>query len=82
MQPITVITAGIFFVVLFLRYRNRSKTGPKSTRQQKLKVAKLLITALAVWMAVSYSLQHTLAKMDGTDHDPTLMERLVALVAK
>ena len=81
-QPITFITAGIFFVVLFLRYRNRARKAPTRTGRQRFKVAKLLLTALAVWMAINYSLQHTLAKMDGTDQDPTLLERLVTFVSK
>jgi hypothetical protein len=81
-QPITLITAGIFFVVLFVRYRSRPQNGPPRTNRQKLKTAKLLLAALAAWMAIHYSLQHTLAKMDGSDTEPSVMERIVSLVSK
>jgi hypothetical protein len=81
-QPITIVTAGIFFVVLLLRYRSQPRNGPRRPRQQKLKVAKVLLLALLAWMTVSYSLQHTLGKMDGTDHEPSLMERVVSFLSK
>jgi hypothetical protein len=81
-QPITLVTAGIFFVVLFLRYRSQPKDRPRRTGKQKLKTAKLLLAALLTWMTVSYSLQHTLGKMDGTDSEPSLMERVVSFFAK
>jgi hypothetical protein len=85
-QPITLVTAGIFFAVLYLRYRSRppsqSKDGPRRTRKQQLKTAKILFAALLAWLAIHYSLQHTIAKMDGADHDPSVMERLVSLLSK
>lgn len=81
-QPITLLTAGIFFAILYLRFRGRPKDGPRRTRQQQFKTAKILFAALLAWMAIRYSLQHTLAKMDGTDQAPSFMERVVSIVSK
>jgi len=81
-QPITLLTAGIFFVVLFFRYKSRQKDAPRRTKQQKLKTAKVLFAALLAWMAIRYSLQHTMAKMDGADQQPSLMERVVSFLSK
>jgi len=81
-QPITIVTAGLFFVVLFLRYRSRPENGSPRSRQQRLKTAKVLLAALLAWMTVSYSLQHTLGKMVGADPEPSLMERVVAFLSK
>ena len=81
-QPITLVTAAIFFVVLFLRYRSRPRNGASRTNGQKLKTAKILLAALVAWMAIHYSLQHTLAKMDGSDPEPSFMERIVSFLSK
>jgi len=80
-QPITLITAGIFFVVLYLRYQSRAKDAPRRTRQQKNKMVKVLLGALVAWMAVSYSMQHAMGKMDGNDHQPSFMERVVSFLS-
>ena len=81
-QPITLLTAGLFFAVLFLRYKSQPKDHPRRTKQQTLKTAKILFAALLAWMAISYSLRHTLAKMDGADYEPSMMERLVSFLKK
>jgi hypothetical protein len=81
-QPITLITAGIFFVVLYLRYKSWPKNGPPRTRKQQLKTAKFLFAAILAWLAIHYSLQHTIAKMDGADQEPSFVERAVALFSK
>jgi len=81
-QPITLLTAGLFFVVLYVRFKSRPKDGPRRTRQQQLKTAKLLFAALVAWLAIQYSLRHTLAKMDGTDQEPSLVERAVSFLSK
>jgi len=77
-QPITILTAGLFFVVLALRFRSRPKDGPARTNRQRLRLAKFLIAAIVAWLAIHYSLQHTLAKMDGTDTEPSYLERAVS----
>jgi uncharacterized membrane-anchored protein len=79
-QPITLLTAGIFFLVLWLRYQSRPKNAPRRTKRQQLKTVKVLLAALVVWMAVNYSLRHTLGKMDGADQEPSLMERVVSFL--
>jgi hypothetical protein len=81
-QPITLLTAGMFFVVLWLRFRSRPKNAPRRGKQQQLKTVKVLLAALLAWMAVSYSLRHTLGKMDGTDQEPSLMEHIVSFLSK
>jgi hypothetical protein len=81
-QPVTLGSAGLFFAVLYLRYRRRPQTAARRTRQQQRKAAKLLIGALVAWLAIHYSLQRTLAKMDGTDQEPSLVERAVSLWSK
>jgi hypothetical protein len=81
MQPITLITAGIFFVVLYLRFQNRPKDGPRRGKQRKGKLVKVLLAAIVAWMAVSYSMRHTMAKMDGDDQEPTFMERVVSFLS-
>ncbi|HTC35798.1 MAG TPA: hypothetical protein VK724_20650 [Bryobacteraceae bacterium] len=81
MQPITIITAGIFFVVLYLRFQSRPKDGPRRSKTQKSKMVKVLVAAIVVWLAVSYSMQHTIGKMDGTDHEPSFMERAVSFLS-
>jgi len=81
-QPITLLTAGVFFAMLYWRYRGQPKDGPRRTRKQQLKTAKVLFAALLGWLAIHYSLQHTIAKMDGAAHDPSMMERLVTLLSK
>jgi uncharacterized membrane-anchored protein len=81
MQPITIITAGIFFVVLYLRFQNRSKDGPRRSKTQKGKMVKVLIAAIVAWMAVSYSLQHSMGQIDGADHEPSFMERAVSFLS-
>jgi len=64
--------------------RSRPKDAPRSSRKQKLKLklAKVLIAALLAWIAIRYSLQHTIAKIDGTDQEPTTVERVVSFFAK
>ena len=81
-QPITLITAGICFVVLFLRYRSRPKDAPRRSKQQKLKMAKLLLGALLAWITIRYSLQHTIARIDGADYEPTTVERVISFFSK
>ena len=67
MQPITILTVGLFFAVLYLRYRGRQRNAARGTRPQQLKTVKIGPAALVAWMAVHYSLEHTLAKMNATD---------------
>jgi heme/copper-type cytochrome/quinol oxidase subunit 2 len=81
-QPITIVTAGIFFLVLFFRYRGQPKNAPPRKRSQRLKLVKVLFAAILAWLAIHYSLQHTLARMDGADPEPSMMERLVSFLSK
>ena len=82
MQPITVLMMGLFFALLYLRYRGRQRNPQRSSRRQQLKTVKILLAALVAWMAVHYSLQHTLAQMDGKDPEPSVLERVVSFWSK
>jgi len=82
MQSVTLLGAGLSFAVLFWRYRNQSKNRPRRTLKEKLKTAKILGAALLAWLTVSYSLQHMIGKIDGTDHEPSMMERIVRLLSE
>ena len=81
-QPITLLGAGLCFLVLFLRYRSQPKDRPRRTLKQKAKTAKVLFAAFLAWMTLSYTLQHMIGKMDGADHEPSLMERIVRFLSK
>lgn len=81
-HPFTFLCLGIFFAVLYFRYQSKPKDAPRSSRKQQLKVAKVLFAAFLAWMAINYSLQHTIAKIDGADYQPTLMERFVSFLSK
>jgi hypothetical protein len=81
-QPITLLTAGIFFAVLYMRYKSRPKDAPRRTKKQQWKTAKILFAAILAWLTIHYSLQHTIAKMDGADQEPSFMERVVAFFSK
>ena len=81
-QPITLLGAGLCLGVLFLRYRSQPKDRPRRTPKQKIKTAKIVFAALLAWMALSYTLQHMIASIDGADHEPSLMERVVSYLSK
>ena len=81
-QPVTLLGAGACLLVLFLRYRSQPKDGPRRSTKQKFRTGKVLLAALLAWMTMSYSLQHTIGKMDGADHDPSIMERIVNYLSK
>ncbi len=82
MHPTTFLLVGLFFALLYLRYRRRQRNAARSPRQQQLRTLMLLLAALAVWMAAHYSVQHTLAKMDGTEQDPSFLERAASFWSK
>ena len=81
-QPVTLLGAGLCFAVLFLRYRSQPKDRPRRSPQQKVKTAKVLLAAFLAWMTLSYTLQHMIGKMDGTDREPSLIERVVRFLSK
>jgi peptidoglycan biosynthesis protein MviN/MurJ (putative lipid II flippase) len=82
-QPITLLGAGLCFAVLFLRYRSRPKDAPGRSTKQKLKTAKVLLAAGVAWMALYYTLQHTIGNLDGAaTPEPSLMERIVSYLSK
>ena len=39
--------------------------------------SQIFIAPTVAWLAIHYSLQHTLAKMDGADTEPSYLERAV-----
>ncbi|HXP87847.1 MAG TPA: hypothetical protein VN841_24160 [Bryobacteraceae bacterium] len=81
MNPVTLLGAGLCFLVLFLKYWRQRANPVRSSPKQRLKTAKILLAAVVTWLGLFYTLQHMLAKMDGPDtHEPTLMERIVAFL--
>jgi len=72
-----VLTMGISFALLYLRFKSRPQNAPRSTRKQQLKLAKLLFGALMAWVAIHYSLQHTIAQIDHADTPPSMLERAI-----
>jgi len=82
-QPITLLGAGLCLSALFLRYRSRPKDGPRRSRKQKIKTAKILFAALVAWMGIYYTLQHMTGNLDGTvAQAPSLTERIVSYLSK
>ena len=83
MQPVTLLGAGLCLGVLYLRYRSQPKDGPRRTPEQKRKTAKVLFAAFLAWMALYYTLQHMIVKLDGSpDREPSLMERAVFFLSR
>jgi hypothetical protein len=77
-QPVTLIGVGLCFLLLFLKYRSQPKDRPRSSPKQRIKTAKMLLAAFVAWMALSFTLQHMIVKIDGPDtHEPSLLERIV-----
>lgn len=81
-QPITLLCVGLCFLVLYLRYRSQPQNRPRRTLKQKMKTAKILLVAFLAWMTVSFALQHQIGQMDGADHEPSMMERVVHFLLK
>jgi hypothetical protein len=81
-QPIALAGAGLCLWVLYMRYRSTPKNRLKSTRAQKLKLAKVLIVALLALMAITYSMRRLGDNLDGKVHERTLVERMVTFLTK
>jgi hypothetical protein len=81
-QPITLAGAALCFWVLYQRYRTTPRGQRKSTRQEKLKLAKVLIAGLLALMAITYSMRGLDHRLDGKTRDATLVERVVTFFAK
>lgn len=83
MQPLTMLGAGLCLGVLFLRYRSRRKDGPGRKPKKRRKTVKVLLAAFVAWMALFYTLQHTIGNLDGAaPQEPSLMERMVSYLSK
>jgi heme/copper-type cytochrome/quinol oxidase subunit 2 len=82
LQLITLLGVGLYFVLLYFRYRSQSKQQPRRNILETLMTAKVLLIALAVWLMVSFKLQHTLAKLDGTHSEPQLLERIASFFSR
>jgi hypothetical protein len=81
MQPITILGACLCFWVLYLKYRSRRKDRLSKNPKQRLRSVKLLLAAFVAWMALSFTLQHMMAKIDGPDtRGPSLMERVISFL--
>jgi len=76
-QPITLITAGISLGVLYLRYKSQPANTRRSTTKHKLKLGKLLLSALVALMAIVFVMQRLGHNIDGDNPEPSMMERVV-----
>jgi hypothetical protein len=77
-QPITLLGAVLCFWVLYLKYRSQPKDRPRSSPKRRLGVVKMLFAAFVAWMALSFTLQHMLAKLDGPlTPEPSMLERVI-----
>ena len=81
-QPITLAGTGLFFWILYARYRGTPKGQRKSTREEKVKLAKVLIAALLALMAIVYSMRGLGNRFEGKSHEPTLLERVVGFLTR
>jgi hypothetical protein len=82
-QPITLLGAVLCLGVLLLRYRSQPKNQKRSSLQQKLKTAKVLIAALLALAAINYTMQRMAETLDGAPaHEPSLIERAVLSFSK
>ena len=79
---ITLLCILVCFAVLYFRYRAQRNNNQRRTTKQKIKTAKILFAALLAWLAIGYALQHLNESIDGAVHPPSLMERVVAYLAK
>ena len=80
-QPISLLGVVLFFGVLYLRYKSQPKNQPRRTKKAKLGTAKILLVAILAWMAIGYTMQHSIGQMDGADHAPSVMERVVTFLS-
>lgn len=81
-QPVTLLGAALCLAVLYFKYRSQPKDRPRRTPQQKIKTAKVLFAAFLAWMTLSFTLKHMIGKMDGADHEPSLIERIAFFLSK
>lgn len=82
LQLITLLGVGLYSALLYFRYRSQPKQQPRRSILETLMTAKVLLIALAVWLMVSFKLQHTLAKLDGTHSEPQLLERIASFFSR
>jgi hypothetical protein len=80
-QLITILGLAVCLGILYRRAK-ASNTGPASSAKQRLKMAHVLLVALAVWMVVSFNLQHLNGALSGQrTAEQTTWERIVRFMA-
>ncbi|HLJ48475.1 MAG TPA: hypothetical protein VKU01_20815 [Bryobacteraceae bacterium] len=82
MQLITVLGVALCFGVLYMRYQNQSRNRAQVTKPGNLRTVKILIGALLAWLTLSFTLRHMIGKLDGADHEPSSLERVVSYFSK
>ena len=81
-QLITILGLAVCLGMLYLRAK-AARTRPPSTAKQRWKTAHVLLIALAVWLVVTFNLQHLNMALGGRPAgEPSTWERLVRLVAE
>ncbi len=81
MQLITILGLAVFAWVLFTRAK-AAKARPASSTKQRLKMAQVLLIALALWLVVNFNLQHLNRALSGQQAgEPSAWERIVRFLA-
>ncbi|MGA3189698.1 MAG: hypothetical protein ABSF22_21535 [Bryobacteraceae bacterium] len=81
MQWITILGLAAFLGMLYFRAK-AAKTRPASSTKQRLKIAHVLLIALAVWLVVNFNLQHLNRALGGEPAgEPSTWERIVRFLA-
>ena len=78
----SLLSVGLVLALLYVKYKSQPKDPAKRNPKQILKTAKVIFAALIAWLMVSFALQHQIAKMDGTDQEPGMLERVVKYFSK
>ena len=80
-QWITILGLAVCLGMLYLRAK-AANTRPASSAKQRLKTAHVVLIALAVWLVVSFNLQHLDRALGGQPAgEPSTWERIVRFLA-
>jgi hypothetical protein len=80
-QFVTILGLVLCLGMLYLRAKT-AKARPASNAKQRVKTAQVLLIALAVWLVVSFNLQHLNRALDGQRvGEPSTWEQIVRFLA-
>ncbi|MGD1097456.1 MAG: hypothetical protein ABSB35_36400 [Bryobacteraceae bacterium] len=80
-QLTTILGLAVCLAMLYLRVKS-ANARPASSTKQRLKMAHVLLIALAVWLVVEFNLQHLNGALGGQPAgEPSTWERIVRILA-